>query len=167
VTAEPVRVRVRLLDPEMSMPSYAHPGDAGADLAIAHDVEIPPGQRVLVGTGIAVEIPDGWVCLVHPRSGLAARYGLTMVNAPGTIDSGFRGEIKVNLLNTDTSATVRLRRGDAVGQLVFQRVGWATFELADELSETVRGERGHGSSGGVAGWTSVGPDLSHSSQESS
>jgi dUTPase len=90
-----------------------------------------------------------------------------MVNAPGTIDSGFRGEIKVNLLNTDTSATVRLRRGDAVGQLVFQRVGWATFELADELSETVRGERGHGSSGGVAGWTSVGPDLSHSSQESS
>ena len=120
---------------------------------------------MLVGTGIAVEIPDGWVCLVHPRSGLAARYGLTMVNAPGTIDSGFRGEIKVNLLNTDTSATVRLRRGDNVGQLVFQRVGWASFEVTDELGESVRGERGHGSSGGVAGWTSVGTDLSPSSQE--
>jgi dUTP pyrophosphatase len=165
MTTERVTVRVRLLDPEMKVPSYAHPGDAGADLAIAHDVEIPPLQRVLVGTGIAVEIPDGWVCLVHPRSGLAARYGLTMVNAPGTIDSGFRGEIKVNLLNTDTSATVRLRRGDNVGQLVFQRVGWASFEVTDELGESVRGEQGHGSSGGVAGWTSVGTDLSHSSQE--
>lgn len=165
MTAERVTVRVRLLDPEMKVPTYAHPGDAGADLAIAHDVEIPPLQRVLVGTGIAVEIPDGWVCLVHPRSGLAARYGLTMVNAPGTIDSGFRGEIKVNLLNTDTSATVRLRRGDNVGQLVFQRVGWATFEVAHELGESVRGEHGHGSSGGVAGWTSVGTDFSPSSQE--
>ena len=165
MTVERVTVRVRLLDPGMTLPSYAHPGDAGADLAIAQDVEIAPGQRVLVGTGIAVEIPDGWVCLVHPRSGLAARYGLTMVNAPGTIDSGFRGEIKVNLLNTDTSATVRLRRGDNVGQLVFQRVGWASFEVADELGESVRGERGHGSSGGVAGWTSVGTDLSTSSQE--
>jgi dUTP pyrophosphatase len=149
----------------MKVPSYAHPGDAGADLAIAHDVEIAPGQRMLVGTGIAVEIPDGWVCLVHPRSGLAARYGLTMVNAPGTIDSGFRGEIKVNLLNTDTSATVRLRRGDNVGQLVFQRVGWASFEVADELSDSIRGEGGHGSSGGVAGWTSVGADLFPSPQE--
>ena len=165
MTAERLTVRVRLLDPGMKLPSYAHPGDAGADLAIAQDVEIAPGQRVLVGTGIAVEIPDGWVCLVHPRSGLAARYGLTMVNAPGTIDSGFRGEIKVNLLNTDTSATVRLRRGDNVGQLVFQRVGWAIFEGADELGESVRGERGHGSSGGVAGWTSVGTDLSTSFQE--
>ena len=165
MTAEQVTVRVRLLDPGMKVPSYAHPGDAGADLAIAHDVEILPGQRLLVGTGIAVEIPDGWVCLVHPRSGLAARYGLTMVNAPGTIDSGFRGEIKVNLLNTDTSATVRLKRGDNVGQLVFQRVGWASFEVADELGESVRGERGHGSSGGVAGWTSVGTDLFPSSQE--
>jgi dUTP pyrophosphatase len=165
MTAERVTVRVRLLDPGMTLPSYAHPGDAGADLAIAQDVEIAPGQRVLVGTGIAVEIPDGWVCLVHPRSGLAARYGLTMVNAPGTIDSGFRGEIKVNLLNTDTSATVRLRRGDNVGQLVFQRVGWASFEVTDELGESVRGEQGHGSSGGVAGWTSVGTDLSTSSQE--
>jgi len=165
MSVERVTVRVKLLDPEMKVPSYAHPGDAGADLAIAHDVEILPGRRMLVGTGIALEIPDGWVCLVHPRSGLAARYGLTMVNAPGTIDSGFRGEIKVNLLNTDTSATVRLRRGDFVGQLVFQRVGWASFEVTDELAESVRGERGHGSSGGVAGWTSVGTELSPSSQE--
>lgn len=165
MSAERLTVRVRLLDPEMRLPGYAHPGDAGADLAIAHDVDIPPGQRVLVGTGIAVEIPDGWVCLVHPRSGLAARHGLTMVNAPGTIDAGYRGEIKVNLLNTDTTETIRLRRGDAVGQLVFQRVGWASFEAVDELGASVRGDRGHGSSGGVAAWTSVGADLSAPSQE--
>ena len=165
MSAERLTVRVRLLDQDMALPRYAHPGDAGADLAIAHDVVIPPGQRVLVGTGIAVEIPDGWVCLVHPRSGLAARHGLTMVNAPGTIDAGYRGEIKVNLLNTDTSETIRLRRGDAVGQLVFQRVGWASFEAVDELGDSVRGERGHGSSGGVAAWTSVGAHPSAPSQE--
>ncbi|MHB1009206.1 MAG: dUTP diphosphatase [Propionibacteriaceae bacterium] len=165
MSAERLMVRVRLLDPGMPVPRYAHPGDAGADLAIAQDIDIPPGQRVLVGTGIAVEIPEGWVCLVHPRSGLAARHGLTMVNAPGTIDAGYRGEVKVNLLNTDTSETIRLHRGDAVGQLVFQRVGWASFEAVDELAPSVRGDRGHGSSGGVAAWTSVGADLSAPSQE--
>lgn len=167
MSAEELTVRVRLLDPGMPLPSYAHPGDAGADLAIAHDVVIAPGERALVGTGIAVEIPEGWVGLVHPRSGLAARHGLTMVNAPGTIDAGYRGEIKVNLLNTDASVPVTLRRGDAVGQLVLQRVGWASFEQADELTESVRGDRGHGSSGGVAAWTSVDPHASHSYQEPS
>jgi dUTP pyrophosphatase len=165
MTADGLTVRVRLLDPGMPLPAYAHPGDAGADLAVAEDVDILPGRRVLVGTGIAVEIPDGWVGLVHPRSGLAARHGLTMVNAPGTIDAGYRGEVKVNLLNTDLSETIRLRRGDAVAQLVFQRVGWATFEPVDDLTSSVRGERGHGSSGGVVAWTSVGADLSAPSQE--
>jgi dUTP pyrophosphatase len=150
-----VTVRVRLLDPGMTVPDYAHPGDAGADLRIAHDVAIVPGERMLVGTGIALEIPDGWVGLVHPRSGLAARHGLTIVNAPGTIDSGYRGEIQVNLLNTDRRATIRLRRGDAIAQLVLQRVGRASFEVAEELSVSARGEGGHGSSGGVAAWTSV------------
>lgn len=165
MSAEQVTVKVRLLDPSMKVPSYAHPGDAGADLAISNDVDISPGQRVLVGTGVALEIPDGWVCLVHPRSGLAARNGLTIVNAPGTIDSGYRGEIMVNLLNTDTETMVRLRRGDNIAQLVFQRVGWANFQQVNELNESDRGERGHGSSGGVYGWTSVGRDISASSQE--
>lgn len=162
---EDVAVRVRLLDPHMAPPTYAHPGDAGADLCIAHDVAIIPGERMLVGTGIALEIPEGWVGLVHPRSGLAARHGLTIVNAPGTIDAGYRGEIQVNLLNTDQRATIRLKRGDAIAQLVLQRVGRATFEVADELSDSARGEQGHGSSGGVAAWTSVEQYPAATSQE--
>lgn len=155
MTSETPLIKVRLIDPGMSLPSYAHPGDAGADLRIAHDVTISPGERVLVGTGIAIEIPDGWVGLVHPRSGLAARHGLTIVNAPGTIDAGYRGEIMVNLLNTDSRTTVRFRRGDAIAQLVLQRVGRASFQVASDLDPSVRGAGGHGSSGGVAAWTSV------------
>lgn len=165
MTAEQVTVRVRLLDKGMVAPTYALPGDAGADLCIAHDVAIIPGERMLVGTGIALEIPDGWVGLVHPRSGLASRHGLTIVNAPGTIDSGYRGEVQVNLLNTDRRATVRLKRGDAIAQLLLQRVGQATFEVSDELTETVRGQGGHGSSGGVAAWTSVDQQPTATSQE--
>jgi dUTP pyrophosphatase len=160
MTTGQVTVRVRLIDKGMTAPDYAHPGDAGADLRIAHDVAIIPGERMLVGTGIALEIPEGWVGLVHPRSGLAARHGLTIVNAPGTIDAGYRGEVQVNLLNTDRRATIRLKKGDAIAQLVLQRVGRASFEVAEELSESVRGEGGHGSSGGVAAWTSV--DTDHS-----
>ncbi len=165
MTAEQVTVRVRLLDKGMDVPTYAHPGDAGADLRIAHDVAIIPGERMLVGTGVALEIPEGWVGLVHPRSGLAARQGLTIVNAPGTIDSGYRGEVQVNLLNTDRRATIRLKRGDAIAQLLLQRVGHATFEVADDLTDTVRGQGGHGSSGGVAAWTSVDQQPSATSQE--
>lgn len=157
---EQVTVRVRLLDQGMTAPAYAHPGDAGADLRIAHDVAIIPGERMLVGTGIALEIPEGWVGLVHPRSGLAARHGLTIVNAPGTIDAGYRGEVQINLLNTDRRATIRLKRGDAIAQLVLQRVGLGSFEIVEELSESARGEGGHGSSGGVAAWTSVVNDYS-------
>lgn len=158
MTAE-VRILVQLLDPGMPVPAYARPGDAGADLATREDVVIPPGERRLVGTGIAVAIPDGYVGLVHPRSGLAARHGLTIVNAPGTVDAGYRGELMVNLLNTDSTAPVVLHRGDLVAQLVVQEVARASFETATALPPSVRGTAGHGSSGGVAAWRSVDADT--------
>jgi dUTP pyrophosphatase len=141
-------IALQRLDPGLPIPSYAHPGDAGADLPLREDVLIAPGQRVLVGTGMAVAIPDGWVGLVHPRSGLAARSGLTIVNAPGTIDAGYRGEIKVCLLNTDATQSIRLNRGDKIAQLLFQRVARAEFCLVDELDDTSRGMGGYGSTGG-------------------
>jgi dUTP pyrophosphatase len=153
-SASPERVRVGLsrLDPGMPVPTYAHPGDAGADLAIAEDCELAPGERRLVGTGVAIALPPGWAGFVHPRSGLAARSGLTIVNAPGTVDAGYRGEIRICLLNTDLAQPVRLRRGDLIAQLVVQRVAEADFELLDQLPESARGQRGHGSTGGVAEW---------------
>jgi dUTP pyrophosphatase len=141
-----------LLDPGIPVPAYAWAHDAGADLATREDVVIPPGERRMVGTGIALEIPPGWVGLVHPRSGLAARSGLTIVNAPGTIDAGYRGEIKVCLLNTDKHEPIRLSRGDLVAQLVFQQVAQADFEVVAELSRSERGVGGYGSTGGVARW---------------
>ncbi|MFT3861282.1 dUTP diphosphatase [Micropruina sp.] len=150
--SEIVDVALLRLDPGMPLPRYARDGDAGADLATTTDVEIPPGQRVLVGTGVALALPSGWVGLVHPRSGLAARHGLTIVNAPGTVDSGYRGEIKVCLLNTDTQHTVALRRGDLVAQLVVQRVARARFVEVGELPSSERGAGGHGSTGGIKGW---------------
>ena len=154
--SEPESVAVLLLrlDPELPAPAYARAGDAGADLPIACDVVIPPGERVVVGTGCAVAIPSGWVGLVHPRSGLGARHGLTIVNAPGTIDSGYRGEIQVCLLNTDAREPITLRRGDLVAQLVFQRVGQACFVEVSELPASDRGVGGYGSTGGVRGWES-------------
>ena len=111
-----------------------------------------PGERALVPTGIALAVPEGWAAFVHPRSGLAAREGLTIVNAPGTIDSGYRGEVRVCLLNTDRRRRVILHRGDLIAQLVFQRVGLATFVESDELPLTARGSGGYGSTGGVAAW---------------
>lgn len=141
-------VLVRRLDPELALPSYATPGDAGMDLLTAVDVVLAPGERRVVGTGVAMAIPLGWVGLIHPRSGLAARHGLTMVNAPGTIDAGYRGEIKLCLLNTDQHQPIELRRGDRAAQIVFQRVGWAQLVEVDELPESVRGEGGFGSTGG-------------------
>ena len=150
--AEQVVVGLRVLDPEIPPPRYARPGDAGADLAVAEDCTLAPGERRLVRTGIAVAIPPGWVGLVHPRSGLAARHGLTIVNAPGTVDSGYRGEIMVCLLNTDTSREVRLSKGDLIAQLVLQRVGVATFAVTDELPASARGTGGHGSTGGIRHW---------------
>ncbi len=145
-----VPVLVRRLDPDLPLPSYAHPGDAGADLVAAEEVEIPPGERRLVRTGIAIALPDGYVGLVHPRSGLAARLGVTVLNAPGTVDAGYRGEILVNLVNHDRFAPAKISRGDRIAQLVVQRVERAEFRPVDELPASERGEGGHGSTGGHA-----------------
>ncbi len=148
--ASPVRVALLRLDRELPPPSYAHPGDAGADLMTTVDVTLAPGERTLVPTGIALALPDGYVGLVHPRSGLAARHGLSIVNAPGTIDAGYRGEIKVLLVNLDRSTPITLRRGDRIAQLVVQRFERAAFEEVDSLDDSVRGAGGYGSTGGFA-----------------
>jgi len=150
--SEMVEVPLLRLDPGVPMPRYAHDDDAGADLATAEDVVIEPGERALVGTGVALALPSGWVGLVHPRSGLAARHGLTIVNAPGTVDAGYLGEIKVCLLNTDARHSVALRRGDLIAQLLVQRVARAHFVEVVELPSSVRGSDGHGSTGGIKGW---------------
>ena len=140
-------VLIKRLDPGMPLPSYSHPGDAGADLAAAEDVELGPGERALVRTGLAIALPAGYAAFVHPRSGLAAKYGVTVVNAPGTIDAGYRGEIKVTLLNTDSDRAVRFNRGDRIAQLVIQRVGRAVFHEAEVLPGSSRGDGGFGSTG--------------------
>jgi len=141
-------VPVVRLDPDLPLPAYAHPGDAGADLVTAVDVTLQPGERALVPTGIAMAVPDGYVALVHPRSGLAARHGLSIVNTPGTIDAGYRGEVKVLLVNLDPSEPIELRRGDRVAQLVLQRVEQAAFTEVEVLPDSVRGDGGYGSTGG-------------------
>jgi dUTP pyrophosphatase len=148
VRTDAVDVAVRLLDPDLPLPAYAHPGDAGADLVAAEDVDLGPGERKLVHTGVAVALPEGYVGLVHPRSGLAARLGVTVLNAPGTVDAGYRGEILVNLINHDPVRPVTIARGDRIAQLIVQRVERAVFHLVDELPGTVRGAGGHGSTGG-------------------
>ncbi len=141
------------LDRDLPMPSRAHDGDAGVDLCSAVDIELAPGRRALVPTGIAVAIPHGMVGLVHPRSGLATRVGLSIVNSPGTIDAGYRGEIRVALINLDPEVPIVLRRGDRIAQLLVQRVELpelvevTSFDEAG-LGDTSRGEGGHGSSGG-------------------
>jgi dUTP pyrophosphatase len=145
-----VAVPLLRLDGGLPLPGYAHPGDAGVDLYVTADVTIAPGHRVTVGTGVALELPPGFAGFVHPRSGLAARAGLTVVNAPGTVDSGYRGEIRVTLLNTDRSEPIELRRGDRVAQLVVQPVVTAIFVEVTELAPAVRGEDGFGSTGGFA-----------------
>ncbi len=143
-----VDVPIRLVSPGGLAPAYALPGDAGADLSVAEDVELAPFQRALVGTGVAVAIPEGYAGFVHPRSGLAHRLGLSLVNAPGTIDAGYRGEIKVNVINLDPTTPLTLRRGDRVAQLVVQPVVRARFVTVDELPDSERGSGGHGSTGG-------------------
>jgi dUTP pyrophosphatase len=145
-----VDVLIRRLDPDLPVPSYAHPGDAGADLVAAVDVELAPGARQMVPTGTAIALPDGYAAFIHPRSGLAARLGVTIVNAPGTVDAGYRGEIMVTLLNTDTESTVRLSRGDRIAQLVVQRVERAVFHEVRTLPGSARGNGGFGSTGGYA-----------------
>jgi len=141
-------VQIVRLDPDLPVPSYAHPGDAGADLLTTVDVTLRPGERAMVPTGIALALPDGYVALVHPRSGLAARHGLSIVNTPGTIDAGYRGEVKVMLINHDLVTPVELRRGDRIAQLVVQRFERARFVEVAELPDSVRGEGGYGSTGG-------------------
>ena len=148
MTGHPVEVLIQRLDPDLPIPSYAHPGDAGADLATSVDVELGPGERAMVPTGIAIALPDGYAAFVHPRSGLAARAGLGIVNAPGTVDAGYRGEIKVLLINHDTGQPVRLRRGDRIAQLVIQRVERARFAEVQLLPGSARGDGGYGSTGG-------------------
>ena len=143
----PVEVLVRRLDPDLPLPAYAHPGDAGADLATTADVTLAPGERATVGTGIALALPDGYAAFVHPRSGLAHRLGVSIVNAPGTVDAGFRGEIKVVLVNLDLREPVTFRRGDRIAQLVVQRVERARFHEVERLPGSARGAGGHGSTG--------------------
>ncbi|MET8862691.1 dUTP diphosphatase [Nonomuraea sp. NPDC004580] len=142
-----VEVLIQRLDAELPMPSYAHAGDAGADLYAVEDVELQPGERAVVGTGVAIALPDGYAAFVHPRSGLAAKHGVTLVNAPGTVDAGYRGEIRVTLINTDAKEPFRLRRGDRVAQLVVQRVERAAFYEVERLPGSVRGANGFGSTG--------------------
>ena len=144
-------VLIQRLDPGVPLPSYAHPGDAGADLTTAEDVELGPGERALVRTGIAIALPDGYAAFVHPRSGLAAKHGVTLVNAPGTVDAGYRGEIKVTLLNTDRDHPVSFSRGDRIAQLVIQRVERALFHEETVLPGSSRGDGGFGSTGGDKG----------------
>jgi dUTP pyrophosphatase len=144
-------VLVRRLDPDVPLPERAHQGDAGVDLRTMSDVELGPGERAVVGTGIAIALPDGYAAFVNPRSGLAAEHGVTVVNAPGTIDAGYRGEIRVTLINTDRSAPVRLARGDRIAQLVIQRVERPVFHEVAVLPGSARGSAGFGSTGGHSG----------------
>jgi dUTP pyrophosphatase len=143
-----VEILIRRLDTGVPVPAYAHPGDAGADLTTTVDVRLAPGERAMVPTGIGLALPEGYVAFVHPRSGLAARCGVSIVNAPGTVDAGYRGEIKVVLVNLDPAEPVTLRRGDRIAQLVVQRVEHARFVEVDELPGSARGEGGYGSTGG-------------------
>jgi dUTP pyrophosphatase len=137
------------LDPGLEAPSYAHPGDAGADLRSTETFELQPGERRLVGTGVAISLPMGYAAFVHPRSGLAARHGISIVNAPGTVDAGYRGEIKVCLINTDRSHPVSITRGDRIAQLIIQPVSVAAFVPVTDLPSSARGSGGYGSTGGI------------------
>ncbi|MFC4858556.1 dUTP diphosphatase [Actinophytocola glycyrrhizae] len=150
-----VEVLLTRLDPGVPVPSYAKPGDAGADLVTTEDVVIEPGERVTVGTGVAIALPTGYAAFVHPRSGLAARVGLSVVNTPGTIDSGYRGEIRICLINHDLREPVELSRGDRIAQLVVQRVEHAVFREVADVGDSERGAGGYGSTGGHAVLTPV------------
>ncbi|MFF1904077.1 dUTP diphosphatase [Kitasatospora sp. NPDC058218] len=146
----PVDVLIRRIDTELPLPAYAQPGDAGADLRTTVDAELAPGERVVLPTGVAIALPDGYAAFVHPRSGLAARCGVALVNAPGTVDAGYRGEIKVIVVNLDPREAVSFRRGDRIAQLVIQQVEKARFHEVAELPGSARAEGGFGSTGGHA-----------------
>ena len=145
-----VDVLIQRLDPDLELPRYEHPGDAGLDLRSRIDVTLEPGQRALVPTGIAIALPRGYAAFVHPRSGLAVRHGISIVNAPGTIDAGFRGEIQVCLVNLDPREPMSVRRGDRIAQLVIQPVSTAVIHEAAVLPRSHRGEGGFGSTGGFS-----------------
>jgi dUTP pyrophosphatase len=142
-----VKLRLKLLDPDLPPPSYAHAGDAGLDLRAAKDVELKPGSRALVPTGVAIALPPGYAGLVLPRSGRALKEGLGLANSPGLIDSGYRGELKVVLVNLDFDTPIHVSRGDKIAQLVVQKVEHAVVEVSEELSGSERGPGGFGSSG--------------------
>jgi dUTP pyrophosphatase len=149
-----LEVAVRRLDPDVPLPGYAHPGDAGCDLVTTVDAVVAPGERALLPTGIALALPEGYAAFVHPRSGLAARHGVGIVNAPGTVDAGYRGEVQVVLVNHDLREPLQLRRLDRIAQLVVQRVEHVMWREVDgELPASARGAGGHGSTGG---WTAAG-----------
>lgn len=143
-----LEVAVTRLDADVPLPTYAHPGDAGCDLVTTVDIELQPGGRALVPTGIALALPEGYAAFVHPRSGLAAQHGVGIVNSPGTIDAGYRGELQVVLVNHDRVTPVRLQRLDRVAQLVVQRVERVIWRETDRLPDSERGAGGHGSTGG-------------------
>lgn len=145
-----MQVLVQRADPALPLPAYALPGDAGADIVAAQDVTLAPGERAVLPTGLAIALPEGYAAFVHPRSGLAARAGLGLVNAPGTIDSGYRGEVKVIVINHDSARPLRLARGERVAQLVVQRVERAEFVEVAQLPASARGSGGHGSTGGAS-----------------
>ncbi len=146
-----LEIPVTLLASDLPLPSYAHPGDAGADLVTTVDVVLAPGERMLVPTGVAIALPDGYAAFVHPRSGLAARHGVGIVNSPGTVDAGYRGEVQVVVINHDPREVLRLRRLDRIAQLVVQRVEQVVWrEEAGALPPSTRGSGGHGSTGGFA-----------------
>jgi dUTP pyrophosphatase len=142
-----VQVLITRLDPDLPLPRYAKGGDAGADIVSRIDITLAPGERALVPTGIAIALPDGYVALVHPRSGLAIKHGVTMVNAPGTVDAGFRGELQIILINHDKNESVSFKRGDRIAQLVIQKVERAEFVEVQELPGSGRGTGGFGSTG--------------------
>lgn len=140
-------VLIKRLDSDLPLPSYAKGGDAGADIYSRIDITLAPGERALVPTGIAIAIPDGFVALVHPRSGLAIKHGVTMVNAPGTVDAGYRGELQCILINHDPREAISFKRGDRIAQLVFQKVERANFIEVETLPGSGRGDGGFGSTG--------------------
>jgi dUTP pyrophosphatase len=142
-----VKVLITRLDPDLPLPRYAKGGDAGADIVSRIDITLAPGERALVPTGIAIALPDGYVALVHPRSGLAIKHGVTMVNAPGTVDAGYRGELQIILINHDKNESVSFKRGDRIAQLVIQKVERAEFVEVRDLPGSGRGTGGFGSTG--------------------
>jgi dUTP pyrophosphatase len=159
----PVDVLLHRLDPSVPVPSYAHPGDAGCDLVTTEAAELAPGERAVLPTGVAVALPDGYAAFVHPRSGLAARCGVAMVNAPGTVDAGYRGEIKVIVVNLDPRESVRFAKGDRVAQLVVQQVERVRFHEVAELPGSARATGGFGSTGGHAATGGAAPGNGYAS----